>query len=104
MVKVLCISIFIALSNSGFDKSYLPAECDKITLKAEVSPDGNRANVKVLATGGQAPSKIVFYKKSGELLSENFDNNVVNGLEKGQYYCTVVDKAFCKKTLEIEVK
>ena len=79
-------------------------ECDKITLKEIVSSDAAGARIEIIATGGQSPYKYVFYKQSGELVSEDFTSNTVKGLEKGQYFCTVVDKKYCKGMLEIEIK
>ncbi len=93
--------------SQGIGNSFLNpsvGKCDQITLKEIVSNDAAGAKIEITATGGQSPYKYVFYKQSGELISEDFTSNTVKGLEKGQYFCTVVDKKYCKRTLEIEIK
>lgn len=105
MLKVLYISFFIFSQGLGF--SFLNSsavECDKIVLKEVISTEAARAKIEIMVTGGQSPYKYVFSRQSGELISEDFTSNTVKGLEKGQYFCTVVDKKYCKGTLEIEIK
>lgn len=65
---------------------------------------GGLKEITLTPKGGQAPYKYVFYKESGELISEDFNSNKIKGLEQGKYFCTVVDKGYCKKTIEIEIK
>lgn len=78
--------------------------CDDIQVTARITEDPNGSKITMNVDGGEAPYKYIFYKQSGGLLSEDFDSNAVTGLQKGKYFCTVIDKKNCKKTIEFEVK
>jgi len=105
LVKILTISVIAW----GVQGSVLPADnsvsnCDQFKVIGEVQLQGDAASIAVKTSGGQAPLTYIFSKESGHLVTENFQSNIVSGLSKGKYYCTVVDKNSCKKTIEIEIK
>jgi len=103
---LLKIAVFSFLASVMVtDPSELVKECGDIVVSADVvAVEEGLSKVILTAKGGQSPYKYIFYKQSGELISENFDTNTVNGLEKGKYFCTIVDRKYCKKTIEIEIK
>lgn len=94
---IAIISLF-SFSNSNFSRN-----CD-IQVTQKVVYEAGGAKVTVNASGGTAPYKYIFYRKSGELLSENFTNNSINGMSKGTYACTVVDDKNCRKAINIDIQ
>ena len=105
LIKVLFISTFIFIGGQGqsFSSSY--EKCDGLNAKAIVTQDAEKGiKVEIEANGGSAPYKYIFYKKSGHLLTEDFDKKELHKLEKGTYYCTVIEKKGCYKTIEFEIK
>lgn len=104
-IKTLFISAFMFLKLSGPVVDPGNPECDNVNASVVVSfEEGKGGKAEVTAKGGVVPYKYVFYKPSGHLLSEEFDKNVVSKLEKGKYFCTVLDKKGCYTTIEIEIK
>jgi hypothetical protein len=102
ILKILCLGLLAAFPLT--DPIHPVPDCGEITIATKISQEVDGSKVAVTPKGGQAPYKYIFSKKSGELISEDFDNNTVKGLEKGKYFCTVVDKKYCKKNFEIEIK
>jgi hypothetical protein len=102
LLKILCLGL---LAFPLTDPAH-PAtkDCGEITIAIKISEETDGSKVAVTPKGGQAPYKYIFSEKSGELVSEDFDNNTAKGLEKGKYFCTVIDKKYCKKNFEIEIK
>lgn len=104
LIKVLYISVFIFVKPipwSGPDQS----QCDDLSVKSSITYiQGVGAKVDIEAKGAVSPYKYVFYKETGHLLTENFDTNSVSKLQKGKYYCTVLGKKGCYKTIEFEIK
>jgi hypothetical protein len=82
-----------------------PSDCNDITASVKISeeePSGSKVTLTI--ERGTAPFKYIFYKESGELLSEKFDSNMISVPVKGKYFCTVIDKRYCKKTIEFDIK
>jgi hypothetical protein len=99
---ILCFTVFTSLSVQVPLHDYYQ-ECD-LTASFSITKEPTRSRITLHVGGGSAPYKYLFYKKSGNLLSEDFDSNTVSVHENGKYFCTVIDKTNCKKTIEIEVK
>lgn len=105
LLKILYVSTFISLlSPASREYRITENECDKFKVKAEVYPDSKGAKIEIKTEDGSSPYKYIFYRETGHLISSDYDNNTVEGLKKGKYFCTVVDKKNCKKTIEIEIK
>lgn len=102
MFKLLCFGLFAILPLT--DPIQPATDCGEITAVIKISQEADGNKIIVTPKGGQSPYKYIFSKTSGELISEDFDNNTAKGLEKGKYFCTVVDKKYCKKNFEIEIK
>jgi hypothetical protein len=103
--KLLYVGFLMSsLGYSSPSNSIVNSNCDNFILSTNTSLNVKGTTIKVTAEGGITPYKYIFYKESGHLVSENFDNNSVQGLEKGKYFCTVIDKKNCKKTIELEIK
>jgi len=105
MGKFLLISAFILSgAHHSFITGLVGKDCDGMKASYEVIADGGRSTVTVKAEGGTVPYKYIFYRESGNLLTEAFDSNSVGDLQKGKYYCTISDSKSCRKTIEIEIK
>jgi hypothetical protein len=102
IVQILFFTLFATLPLS--EGRGLQVGCDDIQASAKVSQETNGSKITISIEGGYAPFKYLFYKKSGHLLSENFDSSTAIAMDKGKYFCTVIDKRNCKKTIEFEVK
>jgi hypothetical protein len=104
LLKALYISAFLFFDI--YHDSSPPVEfCDDIKLTATITyQEDTNGKVEIKAEGGTAPYTYIFYKASGHLVSTTYNSNMVEGLEKGKYACTVADKHNCKKTIEIEIK
>jgi hypothetical protein len=102
MFKLLCLGLLAILPLT--DPNQPAKECGEITADIKISEETDGNKIVLIPKGGQAPYKYIFSRKSGELVSEDFNNNTAKGLEKGKYFCTVVDKKYCKKNFEIEIK
>jgi hypothetical protein len=102
IVQILFFGLFALLPSP--DRKVQQAECDDIQAIAKISQEPNGSKIMISIEGGYAPFKYLFYKKSGHLLSENFDSSTTTVIDKGKYFCTVIDKRNCKKTIEFEVK
>jgi hypothetical protein len=104
-MNIVQILFFSVLASLPFPEGRgQQAGCDDIHASAKVSQESNGAKITISIEGGYAPFKYLFYKKSGHLLSENFDQSTATIMDKGKYFCTVIDKRNCKKTIEFEVK
>src|SRR5258706_11919477 len=100
MLKVLFFSLFTFLIQDDILLSPdSPKDCGNLKATFSTTKEGNRAKVDVDITGGTAPFRYIFYKESGDLLSNEFDARSVSGLSKGKFFCTVVDKNNCKRTI-----
>lgn len=105
LVKVLFISAFFNLSLSPPHRPSVDESCDGLSVKSTISQvESQGARAEIEASGGQAPYHYLFYKPSGHLLNEEFNKSSVNSLQKGKYFCTVIDKKGCYKTIEFEIK
>ena len=105
MVKILFFSAFIfSTSHAVLLTGTGGKDCNKIKASYEVVEESGGSKVTVKAEGGAAPYKYIFYRESGNLLSEAFDSNSVENLQKGRYFCTIADNRSCRKTIEIEIK
>jgi hypothetical protein len=104
LLKALYISAFLFF-NSDHDSLPQFGSCDDLKLSASVTyVENTKGKIEIKAEGGVSPYTYIFYKTSGHLVSAKYSSNVVDGLEKGKYACTVADKNNCKKTIEIEIK
>jgi hypothetical protein len=99
------ILFFGFLTFNSFTNSFQKrGDCNNliVSIAMEKEPGGRKVTVK--PEGGKAPYKYVFYNEAGYLISEDFDTNFAAGLASGKYFCTVIDKNNCKKTIDIEIK
>ena len=110
MSKLLLITtlLFAFPSSKANHPRYLSFSCETLNVKAEIVQDSTSVpgayRVTLKGEGGQAPYKYIFYKESGQLVSEDFDRTEYTGLTKGAYGCTIIDKKNCKKTIEIDIR
>jgi hypothetical protein len=104
LLKALYISAFLFFNTD--QNSLLQFDsCEGLKLSARVSyVENTKGKIEIKAEGGSVPYTYIFYKVSGHLVSTKYSSNVVDGLEKGKYACTVKDNNNCKKTIEIEIK
>lgn len=105
LVKILTVITITWVTQGTALKSGDPvSNCDQFKVIGEVQTHSGTASIEIKTTGGKAPMTYIFSKESGHLVTEDYQSNIVDGLSKGKYYCTVVDKNSCKKTIEIEIK
>lgn len=101
MSKILIVSIFFGLLWDEPDSKVV--SCEAFSVKAEVTIESSVSKVKILTERGQAPMKYILYRYSGELISKEWSRNAIDGLNRGKYYCTVVDAKNCRRTVEFEI-
>lgn len=102
LFHILC---FVAFTSLPISNPLLSQKnCDDITASVKISEEPSGSKVTLTIEIGTAPFKYIFYKQSGELLSEKFDSNMISVHGKGKYFCTVIDKRYCKKTIEFDIK
>jgi hypothetical protein len=105
MLKVLLINTFLVLTGQSLNlKSLHHNSCEKVKVSYILNQDQGSTKVSVKVEGGKSPYKYIFYSISGDLMTEDFDNNSLSNLQKGKYYCMVTDKDKCRKTIEIEIQ
>jgi hypothetical protein len=96
-------SFITIISLFSFSNGNVSRDC-AIEVAQKVTIESGGAKVTLNASGGIAPYRYIFSSESGVLLSENFENNSVNGLASGTYSCTVVDTKNCRKAVKIKIQ
>jgi hypothetical protein len=94
----------------GYFSSTVAQDRNKCELRAEInvesslpSPQKNKVTVKL--EDGIAPIKYIFYEEfSGRLLQKDFSKNSVDDLEKGSYYCLIIDDNGCTKKIQFQIQ
>jgi hypothetical protein len=105
MLKVLLINTFLVFKGQSLNsKLFHYNSCEKVKVSYILNQDQGNTKVSVNVDGGKSPYKYIFYNISGDLMTEDFDNNSLSNLQKGIYYCMVTDKDKCRKTIEIEIQ
>jgi len=104
MLKALFFSLFVFTGHFALDfRADESSDCGNFTVSFTTMKEANGTKLEVEASGGSAPYKYIFYKESGDLLSDDLDSKSVSGLQQGKHFCIIVDKKNCKKTIEIEI-
>jgi hypothetical protein len=82
----------------------LPQDCTTFDVEVRITPAaGSGQKVNIHPSGGKRPYKIIFYKESGQLVSDDFTRQEHMNVPAGKYGCVVVDKNNCRKIIDIEV-
>lgn len=102
---LIVFSSFNSYSNKVPTNDYVFCE-----LKASytVSLDSNNQNVITISVpDGKDPVKYLFFRKSGELLTEDPVNAYTNSMvinQKGNYFCVIIDTKGCSTKIYFEIK
>ena len=78
--------------------------CDTIKVSVEIKTlrdDSSKVTLKV--RNAVKPVHYVFYRKTGDLLSNVFTSNSISLHEKGTFYYSIVDGNGCKVKSEFKV-
>ena len=98
IVTYLCASVDFSLEKTP--------ECQGYTFEVStVNTSGGTGNgeVEIKLIGSDVKAWYQFYTIDKELLSLEVENNSIEGLEKGKYYCLVVIGDECYKKLDFEI-
>lgn len=103
LIRTFCVCAFLIVDSLSV-VAFFPGKNCNMKSSAEILQETDGAKVQINVDGGDAPYNYIFYKESGHLLSEDFKNNSLKGLEAGKYFCTVIDKKNCRNTIQIDIK
>jgi hypothetical protein len=99
IATILCFNATLSVAQAQTDS------CSGMSAKVNITYVENEgAKVEIQVEGANNPVKYIFYKATGELLTEDFDSNTVSKIEKGKYFCTVSDARPCRITVEIVIE
>lgn len=91
----------LVIATSSIMAIPLRDECDKVEVKIETHKtiNGKDGSASALIVKGDTRSAMfIFCKNDGNVLNEGrFDNNQIEGLEKGKYLCIVRTRDCTKK-------
>ena len=98
---ILFLSI-TCLSATPIVKYY---DCDDIKVEVEIRQVKNgKNNVQLNVSNAEKPIHILFFKESGELLSNDYKSGKIILSEKGTFHYAVVDGKGCRVTSTFNVK
>lgn len=103
---VLTIAMYSVYAFLDFSLPQVP-ECNdyQFQLETENTSGGeNNGSVEIkLLEDATVTAEYFFYTNGMELLSFEFENDSIDGLEKGKYFCIVMIANDCYKKLEFEI-
>ncbi len=103
---VLTIAMYSAYASLDFSLPLVP-ECKGYQFEVETEntsggENNGSAEIKLLEDA-KVTAEYFFYTNGMELLSFEFENDSIDGLEKGKYFCIVMIANDCYKKLEFEI-
>lgn len=111
MSKLLIILVpisFLALSFDNHNYHVNEVNCNNFRVELEITQPGEKGNVggivKVKVQNAKPPIRHYFLTKDKKkALSLDFDKNELTGIEKGTYFCFVVDSNGCNKEIKFTI-
>lgn len=77
--------------------------CEALDARITITRTAATSSVQIEPSGGQKPYRIIFFKASGALLSEDFSKQEHRGLSSGKYQCVIVDGKNCRKSFDVNI-
>lgn len=99
MIKIIALLSGFLFQNPISDNP----ECGSFSVAVSIRAEQSGAQVRFSPSGGLPPYRVVFFRQSGELISDDFDRQVHERIPAGQYQCVVIDGRNCRKNLIVNV-
>jgi hypothetical protein len=82
------------------------APCDSIELTVQVTNAEGLQNgsAEAIVSGAAQPIRYLFYKESGQVLSQDINANKVTNVAAGTYFCSILDGKGCIKKTEFKIE
>lgn len=106
MRKLLCATIFCA-GLVGLLHAQPKSDCSGFTASSQIRKSNvsdSFSTVSINVEGTKESVKCIFFKLSGQLVTDDFDKKTFDRVSKGDYRMIVVTASGCRKELQIHIE
>lgn len=106
MRKLLCATVFCA-GFFGLLCAQPTIDCGGFTASSQIRKSNGSdsfSTVSINVEGTKESVKCIFFKLSGQLVTDDFDKKTFDRVAKGDYRMIVVTASGCRKELQIHIE